>query len=102
MNVEVLKTKLLFQLTVEEFLFLLSIDNKTNEKIIETTPSTLNNKYVYGIRGIQNLLGCSRSTANRMKKSGIINDAIIQNSRKIIVNADMALELIKEHNKNNK
>ena len=50
-------------------------------------------KYVYGIGGIARLFGCSRPTANRIKKSGRINRAITQIGRKIIVDADMAREL---------
>ena len=39
------------------------------------------------------VFGCSIPTANRIKKSGRINRAITQIGRKIIVDADMALEL---------
>ena len=39
------------------------------------------------------LFGCSIPTANRIKKSGRIDRAITQIGRKIIVDADMALEL---------
>ena len=37
--------------------------------------------------------GCSLPTANRIKQSGKINRAITQVGRKIIVDADLALEL---------
>ncbi|HCC52888.1 MAG TPA: hypothetical protein DEQ30_13245, partial [Porphyromonadaceae bacterium] len=50
-------------------------------------------KYVYGIVGIARLFGCSMPTANRIKKSGKIDRAITQIGRKIIVDADLALEL---------
>ena len=50
-------------------------------------------KYVYGIKGIAELFGCSVPTANRIKRSGIINDAITQIGRKIIVDAEKALIL---------
>ena len=55
-----------------------------------------NKKYVQGIKGIASLFGCSKSTAQRIKKSGIIDDAITQVNRKILVDADLALELVKE------
>ena len=42
---------------------------------------------------IARLFGCSIPTANRIKKSGRIDRAITQIGRKIIVDADMALEL---------
>lgn len=35
-----------------------------------------NKKYVQGINGIANIFGCSKSTAQRIKNSGVINDAI--------------------------
>ena len=55
-----------------------------------------NKKYVQGINGIASLFGCSKSTAQRIKNSGIIDDAITQVQRKILVDADLALQLIKE------
>lgn len=55
-----------------------------------------NKKYVQGINGIANLFGCSKSTAQRIKNSGVINDAITQVHRKILVDADLALQLVKD------
>ena len=48
---------------------------------------------MYGIPGIARLFGCSLPTANRIKKSGKIDKAITQIGRKIIVDAELALEL---------
>lgn len=94
MNLEALKEKPLFQITAGEFLFL------QKNFIIEEPSTSLEpekgKKYVYGILGIARLLDCSKSTANRIKKSGIIDKAIIQNGRKIIVDAQLALELIQK------
>jgi hypothetical protein len=50
-------------------------------------------RYVYGIRGIAGLFGCSLPTANRIKASGKIDKALRQVGRKIIVDADLALDL---------
>ena len=55
-----------------------------------------NKKYVLGINGIASLFGCSKSTAQRIKNSGVIDDAITQVQRKILVDADLALQLVKE------
>lgn len=97
MDLEKLKEKPLFQLTAREFLDLQA--NHVNEKITPKKQESSNTKkYVYGIRGIAKLLHCSISTANRIKKSGKINEAIIQNGRLIIVDAELALKLIKETN----
>jgi hypothetical protein len=93
MNLETLKEKPIFQMTGEEFLYLQN--NVSFEKTTKETLPDKNQKYVYGIRGIAKLFGCSISSANRIKKSGIIDKAIIQNRRKIIVDSELALELIK-------
>ena len=50
-----------------------------------------NKKYVQGINGIANLFGCSKSTAQRIKNSGVINDAITQVQRKILVDTIFGL-----------
>ena len=56
-------------------------------------------RYVYVYKGIAELFNCSRSTAQRLKLSGIIDDAVTQLNRKIIVEADLALQLVKESGK---
>lgn len=94
MNLEALKDKPLFQMTGEEFIYLQKNYNPDLPK--EKSNPTTEKNYVYGIRGIAKLLGCSQSSANRLKKSGIIDKAIIQNGRKIIVDSELALELIKK------
>lgn len=80
-------------MTGEEFIFLnrhASMDSeaRTPQPVIDT-----DKKYVYGISGIARLFGCSMPTANRIKKSGKISKAITQIGRKIIVDAELALEL---------
>ncbi len=91
MNLNELKQKPLWQMTGEEFLYLQKTDGHK-----EAAPVPLNNsikKHVYGISGIARLFGCSIPTANRIKQSGKIDKAITQIGRKIIVDADLALEL---------
>jgi hypothetical protein len=46
-----------------------------------------------GVAGIARLFGCSLPTANRIKQSGKIDRAITQIGRKIIIDAELALEL---------
>ena len=48
---------------------------------------------VYGIAGIAQIFNCSMTTANRIKASGRINDAITQHGRIIVVDANKALQL---------
>jgi hypothetical protein len=86
-----LKKTPLWQMTGEEFLFL-----QTNSILPNVEPSLFiqqPKKYVYGITGLATLFDCSKPTANRIKKSRKIDDAITQIGRKIIIDADLALKL---------
>lgn len=58
----------------------------------EPTPA---HRYVYGLRGIMQLFHVSNMTAQKYKRT-IIKDAVKQNGRVIVVDADKALELFKE------
>lgn len=55
----------------------------------------INKRLVYGIAGIAQLFNCSMTTANRIKASGKIDQAISQTGRMITVDADLALQLMK-------
>ena len=55
----------------------------------------INKRLVYGIAGIAQLFNCSMTTANRIKASGKIDQAISQTGRTITVDADLALQLMK-------
>lgn len=90
MNLFELKAKPLWQLTGEEFLFLQQATQTTQNPENPTEPTK---KYVFGIIGIAQLFGCSIPTANRIKRSGKIEKAITQIGRKIIMDAELALEL---------
>ena len=52
-------------------------------------------RYVYGLKGIQELFNVSHLTAQRYK-DGIIKEAVFQSGRKIVVDADKAIELFNE------
>lgn len=80
-------------MTGEEFIFLNRHALLGNGTKPAQPAADKEKKYVCGIGGIARLFGCSIPTANRIKKSGRINRAITQIGRKIIVDADMALEL---------
>ena len=91
-NIQELLLKPVWQMTGEEFLLL----SKHASAQAEAQPQPVTDterKYVYGIGGIARLFGCSMPTANRIKKSGKIDKAITQIGRKIIVDAELALEL---------
>lgn len=93
MDIQELLKKPLWQLTTEEFLMLNKENSSENDNKFLLEPSS--KKYVYGIDGIAKLFGCSKPTANRLKKSKKIDAAITQIGRKIIVDADLALKLAK-------
>ncbi|MGV8133774.1 MAG: DUF3853 family protein [Mangrovibacterium sp.] len=83
-----LRTKPVWQMTGEELLLLIGLVDR------EAKPAqNEERRYVYGIPGMARLFGCSIPTANRIKKSGKIDKAIKQIGRKIIIDADMALDL---------
>lgn len=86
--------KPLFQLTVGEFLTLLKQSIATSEG--EPQHEEAQKRLVYGIAGIAQLFGCSKTTANRIKASGKIDAAITQCGRTITVDAEMALSLLKK------
>ena len=64
------------------------LSNNEEEKVT-------NKRLVYGIAGIAQLFNCSMTTANRIKASGKIDQAISQTGRMITVDADLALQLMK-------
>ena len=79
-------------MTGEEFIFLSKYASNQTEAQPQPVTDT-ERKYVYGILGIAKLFGGRLPTANRIKKSGKIDKAITQIGRKIIVDAELALEL---------
>ena len=81
-------------MTGEELLFLAQHGNmSTSGETAKVSSFKEEKRYVYGLAGIARLFGCSLLTANRIKQSGKINRAITQVGRKIIVDAELALEL---------
>ena len=91
-NIQELLSKPVWQMTGEEFIMLSRHASDQTEAQPQPVTDT-SKKYVYGIPGIARLFGCSLPTANRIKKSGKIDKAITQIGRKIIVDAELALEL---------
>ena len=78
----------------EELAFLFNNLGVLNrDKKPESSIPSPDRKLAYGIKGIAETFGCSIPTANRIKKSGIINKAISQLGRKIVIDVDLALEL---------
>lgn len=91
-NIEIstLLDKPIWQLSGREFVALMKSTLQDTEKGREEEPKK---RFVFGLDGICDLFGCSKSTAERIKQSGIIDAAITQVKRKIVVDAELALQL---------
>lgn len=57
--------------------------------------------YVYGLAGICQLFHCKESRAQKLKNT-IIKEAVSQDGRTIVVDADLAIELFERHSKKSK
>lgn len=80
-------------LTVGEFLELMN-----GVKQPEHVAVSNEKKLVYGLAGIRKLFNVSHATAYRYKQT-IIKDAVSQQGRKIIVDAEKAVELFRNYSK---
>lgn len=74
-----------------------------NEEIKKAVVDALNEHkaakertFVYGLKGLANLLGISYSTAYRIKKSRVLAKATFQINRVIAFDADMVLSILCE------
>ena len=73
----------IWKLTVEEFI---DVSNQIHRE----------SKYTFGLQGLADLLGCSVSTASKIKSSGMLKDAIFQRKHLIVINKEKALKLFDE------
>lgn len=80
-------------MTGQEFMTLAQSSLSRPATETTATPAPQEKRYVYGIEGIQQIFHCSRPTACKIKKSGLIAKAITQIGRKIVIDVDLALEL---------
>lgn len=84
-------------MTIEEFTQLLDdrIKAVLGSVPANTPAAKPTGRLVYGLKGIRDLFGVSHLTAQRYK-DGIIKEAVRQHGRKIVVDADYALELFNQ------
>lgn len=87
--------KPLFQATIGDLKEALTMALRDIELESEGKTKTAPKRYVYGIAGIAKLFGCSEPTAQRIKSSGEIDDAISQINGIIVVDAEYALDLLR-------
>ena len=83
----------IIDLTVGELVDL--IRETTAAVASSTMPEQKPRNLEYGIAGIARIFNCSMATANRIKASGKIEDAITQTGRIIVIDVDRALQLKK-------
>ena len=79
----------LLHLTVAEYIELQKVVTGQKKEIKE---------YVYGLKGLAKILGCSRTTASKIKNSGMIDDAISQVGKLIVIDKKKVLEIIAKEN----
>ena len=77
----------LFRVWFQEF-----AGGQSNSIPKEETPK----RYLYGIAGIASFFQVSYVTACKLKE-GVLKPAILQQGRKIMCDADMAIELFRNH-----
>ena len=58
-------------------------------------PAKSDKNFVYGLKGLAKLLGCSKTTAARVKATGDYDEAITQIGALLIIDADKVLEIAK-------
>ena len=94
MTLHELLDKPVWQMTGEELPFLAQHGKTHDEGEVTVKASAKEQKhFVYGLAGLARLFWCSLPTANRIKQSGKIDRAITHIGRKIIIDAELALEL---------
>lgn len=82
----------IIDLTIGELLD--AVEVRVKEVIAGKTQAEAKKKtYVYGLKGLANLLGCSKTTASRLKSSGKIDKAITQIGALLIIDADLVLKI---------
>ena len=84
----------LYSLSVEDFVKILEtvLQRTINPAPIKERDFT-DKRYVYGIAGIATLFNCCKTTASRILHSGKIDKAVTKFGQKIIVDADLAMQL---------
>ena len=102
MEIQPLLSKPVWQMTGEELLFLSRQTAHIDSHTASTQETPTEKRYVYGIAGLCEIFGCSKPTAIRIKKSGRIDKEITQVGRKIVIDAELALQLASSKPKPNK
>ena len=71
-----------------------AIEEKVREvQNSQQQPADRDKHFVYGLKGLAKLLGCSKTTAARLKATGDYDEAITQIGALLIIDADKVLEI---------
>jgi len=75
-----------------------AVEARVRQTLGDTTqqPAASEKKFVYGLKGLARILGCSKTTASRLKASGKFDEAITQIGALIVIDADKVLEIAKK------
>ena len=92
------RDKPIWQLTIGEFVAILE-SRLPVAKTESISKNITDIKYVYGIAGLAKLIGCSKNYAGILKRTGMFDEAISQNGRTIIIDAELALKLFNDNQK---
>ena len=74
-----LSNKRVIDITADELATLVAL------KLQEMKPKQQERKLVRGVHGIMDVLGCSRSKAANLSASGILEDAIVSRSNRLVI-----------------
>lgn len=55
--------------------------------------------YEFGIAGVARTFGCGQSKAKQILASGVIDDAVTRTGRRIMIDKELAIRLMRESNK---
>lgn len=79
-DINILLQKPIAMMTGEELIFL--INNACERMNVTVSNTTKQKRIFYGIEGIAKVFGCSVPTANRIKKSGVIDEPLHKSEEK--------------------
>lgn len=87
----------LIDLTLGELLD--AIEDRVKQVQASAEPAQEEKRFVYGLKGFAKLLGCSKTTAARLKATGDYDEAITQIGALLLIDADKVLEIARENNR---
>ena len=79
-----------------------AVEEKVKELLPKQEQQQEDKRFVYGLKGLAKLLGCSKTTAARVKATGNYDEAITQIGALLIIDADKVLEIAKRQKEQNK